>query len=399
MRVALVTHAFPSAHHPYIHDWAAGLIEAGLDLWIVTERCEEGKPRAYPLAPSVQTRILKLNPPRGLPVRARALWKTLAGAATFRWRRSYLAARAFGDRTRTALRKAWEYLALDKGGFDVVHFNAPQIARRRLELGAILGGRTLVSFRGQDFTFEPDGYDRLLREADHLHFISAHLLEAARARGYPGGKHTLIFPMVDTDFFSPIVGEGGRPSHEGGFSVFTAARFEWTKGWDCALHAIALLAERGLDVRYDVAGEGSLKPAVVFAVHQMGLAERVTLHGWLGPERVREMMRGADAYLLASVEEAFNNSVLQAQACGCPVVCSDAGGLPENVEHGVTGFVVPRRDAWALADALERLARDPALRSRMGRAARRRAVERFSLRAGVRSFVNLYSSLAGEEGP
>ena len=242
---------------------------------------------------------------------------------------------AEGNKTRSVLRKTFEYLPLLAQEFDVIHFNAPQIAIRRFELKDLFGAASLVSFRGQDFTFYPDRYDRLLREADHLHFISQFLVEQARERGYDGSRHTLIHAMVDKDLYKPAphAQTVDRDPHHS-WTLFSAARLEWVKGWEFALQAVALLIERGWDVQYYIAGEGELKDLLVYTIDQLGIADRVHLLGWQTPEQVRDWMQKADLYLLASVEEAFNNSVLQAQACGLPVVCSDEGGLPENIEDG-----------------------------------------------------------------
>src|SRR5690606_12023489 len=124
---------------------------------------------------------------------------------------------------RRTIRALYEYLPLLNRKYDVVHFNAPQIAIRRLEMGAMFKAKTIVSFRGQDFSFHPQRYDRLLRDIDHLHFISNHLLNEAIQRGYARTKHTLISPMVNTDFYRPCSEASASPSI-GRFRVFTAAR-------------------------------------------------------------------------------------------------------------------------------------------------------------------------------
>ena len=84
-----------------------------------------------------------------------------------------------------------------------------------------------------------------------------------------------------------------------------------------------------------------------------------------------------------------------------PVVCSDAGGLPENVQDDVTGFVVPRRDPSGLATRLAQLAHDPELRERMGQAGRQRVLQHFQLRDQITAFENLYwkalDSVAGSK--
>jgi colanic acid/amylovoran biosynthesis glycosyltransferase len=99
------------------------------------------------------------------------------------------------------------------------------------------------------------------------------------------------------------------------------------------------------------------------------------------------------------VSEGFCNAVLEAQAMGLPVVCTDADGLPENVEDGVTGLVAPRRNPKALSDALAALAADPDRRARMGSAGRARVASRFRLEEQIDAFSRLYESvLSGRPG-
>ena len=87
-------------------------------------------------------------------------------------------------------------------------------------------------------------------------------------------------------------------------------------------------------------------------------------------------------------------SLLQAAAAGVPVVGSDAGGIPEAVLHGVTGLVVPPGDADALAAAVSSLLLDPARRSAMGEAGRRRVRDEFSAQAMVAKYLRIYGELA-----
>jgi colanic acid/amylovoran biosynthesis glycosyltransferase len=106
-------------------------------------------------------------------------------------------------------------------------------------------------------------------------------------------------------------------------------------------------------------------------------------------------MLAADVFLHPAVSEGFCNAVIEAQAMTLPVVCSDADGLAENVAHGRTGFVVPRRDPDALAAPLIELAADRALRRRIGRAGRERVLSRFTLPDQIRAFDTFYRSVLG----
>ena len=106
-------------------------------------------------------------------------------------------------------------------------------------------------------------------------------------------------------------------------------------------------------------------------------------------------MLWADVFLHAAVSEGFCNAVIEAQAMKLPVVCTDADGLPENVCEGETGFVVPRRDPEAMALGLSRLAADPSLRERMGRAGRRRVEKHFRIEDQIVAFDRAYARLLG----
>jgi colanic acid/amylovoran biosynthesis glycosyltransferase len=298
------------------------------------------------------------------------------------------------DSPKRMVRKAIEYLPWIRYRYDIVHFNYPKIATRRLELGGLMGSKTLVSFRGQDLTFYPGLFQPVFAQADWIHFISRHLLTEARKQGYGGQNFSLIPPMVDTDFYHPSPAKSRQnKTRKDRWVFFTAARLFWTKGHEYALQAVRALLERGWDIDYYIAGDGEHKIAVAYTIADLGLEEHVHLLGWLSPEESKRWMQAADLYLLASVEEGFNNGVLQAQACGLPVVCSDAGGLPENVEDGVTGLVARRRDPQDFAHKIECLLGNPELLEEMALRARERAETLFAIDKVTTQFVDLYHRL------
>lgn len=137
--------------------------------------------------------------------------------------------------------------------------------------------------------------------------------------------------------------------------------------------------------RLDLVGEGpdraELEPGAPADVRFLG--ER---------HDVQELLAGASVFVLSSRSEGFPISVLEAMAAGLPVIASDVGGVAEQVEHDVTGLLVPRGDADALAAALQRLIDDPELRRRMGEAGRARATRLFDLPPFRESHLRLYRS-------
>jgi glycosyltransferase involved in cell wall biosynthesis len=114
----------------------------------------------------------------------------------------------------------------------------------------------------------------------------------------------------------------------------------------------------------------------------------------LSSEQVVDRLRASDALLLPSLDEGLPTVILEAMACGIPVVATDCGGVSEAITDGVEGLLVPPRDSAALAQALERLWRDPQLGARMGEAGRRTATSRFTLERQLDEFLAMYREVA-----
>ena len=107
--------------------------------------------------------------------------------------------------------------------------------------------------------------------------------------------------------------------------------------------------------------------------------------------------RGSAVSVIPSLEEGFGIPAAEAMGCEIPVVATDAGGLPEVVDNGVTGFVVPKGDAGALAHAMDTLLDDPTLRRQMGKAGRERALARFDWDRTVEQFTAVYEQVLGRK--
>jgi colanic acid/amylovoran biosynthesis glycosyltransferase len=146
-------------------------------------------------------------------------------------------------------------------------------------------------------------------------------------------------------------------------------------------------------------GDGAYAEAIALARHELGLERAVHLLKELAPSEIPAQMRWADVLLHAAVSEGFCNAVTEAQAMELPVVCSDADGLSENVADGQTGFVVPRRDARALADKLALLAGDPGLRRRLGEAGRQRVLTRFQRSDQIAALDRFYRRVLASDSP
>ena len=202
--------------------------------------------------------------------------------------------------------------------------------------------------------------------------------------GVPRNRLHVIPCGVDVERFSPNEGPPEPPL------VLAVARLNPVKRLDVLLDTCALLRDREIRFRCVIVGEGRCRPQLEQQRRDLGLERIVSLAGEAEQEHVRAWWRRAAIGTLSSEREGMPVALMEAAACAVPVVAPAVGGVPELVEDGVTGFVVPPVDPVGLADGLERLLRDPALRRQMGAAARVRALERFSLARQVDSLLAVW---------
>lgn len=176
--------------------------------------------------------------------------------------------------------------------------------------------------------------------------------------------------------------------------VLMVARLARPKDPVLALDAFAQLRERPW--HFTLVGDGPMRPEVEARLEAHGLHDRVTLAGTV--DDVPQRLAASQVFLLASRREGFPVSVLEAMRAGLPVVSTDAGGVSEAVSDGKTGFVTPRDNVPALADALRSLITDADLRVKMGAAGRDRYLSDFAFPGHVRRIWAVYRR-AIQEGP
>jgi colanic acid/amylovoran biosynthesis glycosyltransferase len=165
--------------------------------------------------------------------------------------------------------------------------------------------------------------------------------------------------------------------------LLTVGRLEREKGHSILLDAISLLRERRVPVRLELVGDGSQLESLRRQARSLGISDRISFAGPVGQDRIREHYRDADAFCLPSLGEGVPVVLMEALASGLPAVASNTMGIPELIEDGVTGLLVPPGRPEELAAAIERLARDRSLGRCLGDAGRRRVIDQFSLDQGA----------------
>jgi len=271
--------------------------------------------------------------------------------------------------------------ALVAGGFDAVIVNKPfdfPILWRARQKG--LTAQTLFRSGGTDFF----GGDKLFANAV-THWVSASRYNARQVEARYGRLVRVIHNGVDTDRFRPYprqetvrlrYGAGG-----GDCLVVSVGRLVGWKGVRVVIEALAGLPE---NIRYLVVGSGPELENLKAQVQQLGLGDRVHFAGRVANAELPQLLSQCDLYVQPSVgEEAFGISVVEAMACGLPVLASDNGGLPEIVLPDVTGQLLVPGDTAIWRKALGAAALNMERSRSWGEAGRRRAQDEFTWAANA----------------
>lgn len=229
---------------------------------------------------------------------------------------------------------------------------------------------------------------RLLKKADRIISLcsqsTAELLEC----GFPSGMVVEIPNGVDGTIFS---GTGARKAPAQRIITFVG-RFDSFKGVEYLIEAFKQVLDRKRDVMLKLVGSGVLEEQLRHRAAALGIERKVIFRGW--QEDIAAELSMTDIFVLPSLSEGMSNVLLEAMACGLPVVATAAGGTFDVIRHRVNGIVVPPRDPSALGNALVELLENGTLARGLGAEARRTVEERYELAQVTDCYLELYKVLS-----
>lgn len=218
------------------------------------------------------------------------------------------------------------------------------------------------------------------------------------SEGVPENKIVRIYNGVDTDYFVPISGSErdklrsyitDEPVKA---AIGLVGNLIEMKGLRYFIQALPAIFQKHPHTLVVVVGVGPLRKEMEKEISQQNLSHKVKFLGKL-TQITRRIVAALDVLVQPSLTESFGLTAAEALSCGIPVVASSAGGLPELVEDGVCGYLVPPRDSDALAAKVISLLDDPDICSRFGKAGRERAIQLFRVSDTVDKYLELYSRL------
>ena len=280
----------------------------------------------------------------------------------------------------------------------------PQLIHAHFAREATATARELADELDVPFTFTAHRYDiydkapsdfaaRAAAAAALITVSHANAQYIATTFGVPLSHMHIIPCGVDTDCFAP----SGLPALEGPPLIVCVARLNRVKNQELLLRACARLKAFGIQFRCVLVGDGPTRQALLDEVAALGLESSVELAGAANQAEVLQWLQLATVAVLSSHSEGMPVCLMEAAACGLPAVATAVSGVPELIEDGMTGFVIPPGDDAALAMALSRILGDKDLAIRMGKAARLRALERFSVGLQVDHLLDVWTHILQQE--
>jgi colanic acid/amylovoran biosynthesis glycosyltransferase len=262
----------------------------------------------------------------------------------------------------------------------LAHFGTNGARALRLRRAGALSGRIATVFHGFDISKKlaragEDTYSDLFREGELFLSISERWRSRLVELGCPPDRTVVHRMGIDCRkfAFSPRIKDPSGP-----VEIASVARLVEKKGVEYGVRAVAEVSRRNSSIVYTVVGDGPLRPNLEHLALQLGISDRVRFLGNRPHDEVVEVLRSASIFLAPSVtsadgdQEGIPVALMEAMSSGLPVVATEHSGIPELVEHGISGFLAPERDAGTLAVCLEQLIEHPELWPSMGEAGRRR---------------------------
>ena len=390
LRVAFIVHEFPVLSETFVINQVIGLIDRGCEVDIYATRWGD-RDKMHPDVSRYglldRVRLLPLVPPNyGLRL---AEGVKLILKYGYRYPEQILGSLNPFTRGRRAA-SLWSLFtavpSLDWPSYDIIHCQFGNLGFQ----GQLLqdfnpSAKLIVMFRGFDISEQVKTgehlYNSLFSRADffltNCEFFRQRLLklgcDPSKVKVHYSGLDCAKFPLTVRSLKSVTSTEGVQNAP---IRIAATGRLVEKKGFEYSIQAIAQVIKRYPNVTYDIIGDGPLREDLLALIKSLNLQASVHLLGWRDEAEIIEVLTRSHLFVAPSVTSAAGNQdapvnvLKEAMALGLPVVSTYHGGIPELVEHGISGLLVPERDADAIAQALFTLIKNPERWAAMGQTGR-----------------------------
>lgn len=413
MRVAFIVANFPVMSETFILNQIVGLIERGItvDIYAIEENVKVDTTKVHPdiekynllertyYVPKIPTNFLL------------RLLKGIALSASF-YQAPLVLLRSlniFKYGTQAAsLRLLYrsKYL-VTKEPYDIIHCQFGTIGlpiMQLQELGAI-EGKLVVSFRGYDISsvIRQRGeqvYNKLFKTGDFFLTNCNYFKNRLLKLGCNEDKLVVLGSGIDCSKFVYVP---RTLPPDGLIRIATTGRLVEKKGIEYCIRAVARLVKNNKNIEYSIMGDGPLKEQLQQLINDLGVSDQIKLLGQKRQQEVVKILSESSIFIATSItaangdQDAPVNTLKEAMAMGMPVIGTLHGGIPELVENGVSGFLVPEKDVDALAEKLSWLVEHPLTWVSMGKAGRAYVEEHYDTNRLNERLVEIYQQVLTEK--
>jgi L-malate glycosyltransferase len=277
-----------------------------------------------------------------------------------------------------------------------VHYSLPHSTAAQLARG-VTGKPYITTLHGSDVTIlgNDPAYERVntmsVESSDAITAVSNFMAEEARNNLGIGKKIHVIPNFVDHHQYQPAPCELIEARDEEAITLIHVSNFRPVKRVEDLIYAMCVVAKKVPDAKLILVGDGPDRRRVERLVDKMGLKKNVRMMGYRSD--VPEILRCADALLMASETESASLTILEAMSSGLPVIATEVGGIPEQVEDGVNGFLVPVKRPDDIAEAVLKLNADVNLQMKMGENSRKTVIEKYTVDRVFDQYLEIYKSV------
>jgi len=289
---------------------------------------------------------------------------------------------------------------LGNGPYDIIHCQFGTLGTRGIVLRDIVAPRAklITSFRGYDISRQVeqagDGvYNRLFAVGDFFLPNCEYFKHRLLKLGCNPKKIVVHRSGIDCSRFSFTLRDLDSDRL---IRITTVGRLVEKKGIEYSIRAIGKLAKANQNIEYNIIGNGPLREDLQQLIQELDVSDRVKLLGWKQQEEIIETLNNSQLFVAPSVtakdgdQDAPVNVLKEAMAMGLPIISTNHGGIPELVENGISGYLVPERDPDAIAERLSYLIEHPQVWPKMSLAGRAQVEQHYDVNKLNDQLVELY---------
>lgn len=282
---------------------------------------------------------------------------------------------------------------------DVFHIQWAKDLDQWMFLREKLDVKLVLSLRGAHINYSPIADEQLASsfkdnfpKVDAFHAVSKAIAKEAQKYNASQSKVTVIHSSLKPEIFSYYSPYKKTTSQD--IAICAVGRFHWIKGYKYLIDACGILKDQDVNFHLTIVSSNPISEAILFQIHQLKLQDHITIIQNLPQSELFPVMKSNDVLVLPSLKEGIANVVLEAMAIGVPVISTDCGGMSEVVKPSINGWLVPVRDAVAIANGVVELSQtsEDQLKT-MTEHAHKFVKQHFNNLDSIQQFEQLYESV------